>query len=403
LLSNGIEMVLPNSVETRGRITDQGAQIQFKNSRPLDNPFAALFGRLDLVFIVSTLLALLVMIFTFDAIAGEKERRTLSLIMSNPVPRAAIITAKMAAGSSLLAGSFLAGTAAGVLLSTALGLNPFSQPGTWAPFAIGIGVAVLFLFSFNALGLLISGLTRSSVSAMITLLAVWVGLAMVLPKASAVVSKLFLPAKSQQVIDLEKSQVRDQFARDLSKALASMASSTPGIKDMSMDEYFKQRRAKNPVIEAFERTQTERKAESAVRLNAALDKVDADYERQKGQQATLARTISRVSPVSCFVHLLTELAGTGFAEETAWREARSNFKRILDRDVASKATYYMFGNTAYVESFPEHSPPAPKFPAEPVPLEKRLAAAWLDLVLLAIYGLLFFVGAHVAFLRYDAR
>jgi hypothetical protein len=38
-----------------------------------------------------------------------------------------------------------------------------------------------------------------------------------------------------------------------------------------------------------------------------------------------------------------------------------------------------------------------------VPLEKRLAAVWVDLVLLGIYGLLFFVGAYVSFLGYDVR
>ena len=34
---------------------------------------------------------------------------------------------------------------------------------------------------------------------------------------------------------------------------------------------------------------------------------------------------------------------------------------------------------------------------------KRLAAVWVDLVLLGVYGVLFFAGAYVAFLRYDLR
>ena len=36
-------------------------------------------------------------------------------------------------------------------------------------------------------------------------------------------------------------------------------------------------------------------------------------------------------------------------------------------------------------------------------METRLAAVWVDLVLLAIYGLLFFTAAYVKFLRYDVR
>ncbi len=404
LLSGGVEAVLPNSVETQGFITESGAQVRFNNTRRLDNPFMSLFGRLDLTFIVTTVLAVLVMIFTFNAVAGEKERRTLAQVMANSVPRPTVITAKMAAGSLLLAAAFLAGTAAGLLLTMALGLNPFAQPGTLAPFAIGTGVSLVFLLVFYSLGLLVSTLSRSSVSAMVVLLSVWVALAMILPKGSVVGAKLLLPVKSQQVIDLEKSQVRLQSDRDFYSDLDRLAKSTPGIKDMSMDEYFKARRAKSPAVEAFEKAQTERKAEFTARLNTELDNIDAEFERQRGRQAALARNLSRLSPVSCFIHVMAELAGTGFAEESAWRETRSRFKRMIDREIAPMTRMYTFGNVGYGGGRNlDVKAPAPKLPAEPVPLEKRLAAVWIDLVLLAIYGILFFAGATVVFLRYDVR
>jgi len=404
LLSGGVEAVLPNSVETRGFITESGAQVRFNNSRRLDNPFMSLFGRLDLTFIVTTVLAVLVMIFTFNAVAGEKERRTLAQVMANPVPRPTVITAKMAAGSALLAAAFLAGMSAGILLTMALGLSPFAQPGTLAPFAIGAGISLVFLLAFYNLGLLISALTRSSVSAMVALLSVWVSLAMILPKGSVVVAKLILPVKSQQVIDLEKNQVRLQNDSRVRVDLDRLTKSTPGIKDMSVDEYFKARRAKSQAVEAFEKVQTERKAEFTARLNTELDKIDAEFERQRGRQAALARNLSRLSPVSCFIHVMAELAGTGFAEESAWRETRFRFKQIIDREIAPMTRMYTFGNATYGgDRDLDPKAPAPKFPAEPVPLEKRLAAVWVDIALLGIYGILFFAGACVVFLRYDVR
>jgi ABC-type transport system involved in multi-copper enzyme maturation permease subunit len=403
LISDGVEMVLPNSVETRGYISDQGALVQFNTSRRVENPFTALFGRLDLAFVVSTVLAVLVMIFTFNAVAGEKERRTLAQIMANPVPRPTVVAAKMAAGSSLLAAAFLTGTAAGLLLTVALGLSPFGQPGTALPFVLAIGVALLFLLVFHNLGLLVSSLSRSSASAMITLLAVWVGLAMILPKASVVASRMILPVKSQQVVDLEKSQIRSQFNRELDGALRELARTMPGVKDMSVKEYFAEKRAKNPAVEAYEKAQTERRADFAVRLSAALDRVDAGFERQRGRQAGLARNLSRLSPVSCFVHVLAELSATGFVEEKAWRDTRSRFRQILDREIAPKTGSISFGDLTYGSLKLDRKAPAPKLPPEPVPLEKRLAAVWADLALLVIYGLLFFTGAYVAFLRYDVR
>jgi len=405
LLSGGVEMVLPNSVETRGYFSEEGTEVTFNNTRRLDTPFTSLFGRLDLTFIVTTVMAVLVMIFTFNAVAGEKERRTLAQVMANPVPRPMVITAKMAAGSSLLATAYLAGTAAGILLTVALGLNPLAQKGTLAPFAIAIGASLAFLLVLYNLGLLISGLTRSSVSAMVALLSVWVALAMILPKGSVVAAKFLLPVKSQQVVDLEKNQARLQIQRELYAELDKLTKSTPGIKDMSMDEYFKQSRAKSPAIEAFEKSQNKVKGEFKARTDAALDKINADFERQRGGQAALARNIARLSPVSCLVHIMAELAGTGFVEESRWMETRSRFKQMLDRDIASKQRAYTFKDISYSGRSDDinYKAPAPKLPAEPVPLEKRLAAVWVDLVLLAIYGLLFFAGAYVVFLRYDVR
>jgi ABC-type transport system involved in multi-copper enzyme maturation permease subunit len=343
------------------------------------------------------------MIFTFNAVAGEKERRTLAQVMANAVPRPTVIAAKMAAVASLLAAAFLAGTATGLLLTAALGLSPFAEAGTAAPFAIAVGVALIFLVMFVNLGLLVSGLTRSAVSAMVTLLAVWVGLAMILPKASVVLSRLLRPVESQQVVDLQKNQVRLQSDRDLAADLARLQKATPGIKDMSLDEFFKQQRANNPAIAAFEEAQKKRKAEFAARLNAELDRIDAEFERRRGRQAALARTISRLSPVSCFVHVLTELAGTGFTEEAAWREMRSRFKQLLDRDIAPKMASYAFGDLTYGSMDIDRNAPAPKLPPDVVPLDKRLAAVGIDLALLAVYGVLFFAGAMIVFRRYDVR
>jgi ABC-type transport system involved in multi-copper enzyme maturation permease subunit len=404
LLSGGVEAVLPTSVETLTYISEEGVQVQFNNTRRLDNPLMWLFGRLDLTFIVTTVMAVLAMIFTFNAIAGEKERRTLAQVMANAVPRPTVITAKMAAGSLLLAAAFLAGTAAGILLTVALGLSPFAQPGTLAPFAIATGVSLVFLLAFYNLGLFVSSLSRSPVSSMVALLSVWVALAMILPKGSVVIAKLVRPVKSQQIIDLEKNQVRVQIQREMAADLVKLTKSTPGIKDMSADEFFKQRRDKNPAVEAFEKAQSDLKAKFAARLNAELDKADAEFERQRGRQAAVARNLSRLSPVSCLVHVMAELAGTGFAEERRWLETRSRFKQLLDREIASKESSVTFGDTTMSGMGKiDRKAPAPKLPAEPVALETRLAAVWADLALLGIYALLFFTGATVAFLRYDVR
>ena len=403
-LSGGVEMVLPTSVESRGLITDQGAEVQFNNVRRVDNPFIWLFGRLDLTFIVSTVLSVLVMLFAFNAVVGEKERRTLAPIMANSVARPIVIVAKLASGSALLAASFIAGTLAGVLLTSILGLSPFSDRATWAPFGIAIGVSLLFLLVFYSFGLLISSLSRSSVSALVALLSAWVAFAMVLPKGSIVAAKLLLPIKSQQVVDLQKDQVRFQSSNEFGAAVFKLSETMPGVKDIPSADFSKQWEAKNPAVAAYEKAQLQIKNEINARLNSELDKIDSEFERQKGRQAALARNLARLSPVSCLIHILTELAGTGFTEEKQWQETRSHFKQILDREIANKEWSLIFKDT-YLSGYGDIDAkgPAPKLPPESTTLEKRLAAVWIDLALLGIYGILFFAAAYVAFLRYDVR
>ena len=403
LLASGVEPVLPNAVETRGFVTQEGAQVQFNNSRRLDNPFTSLFGRLDLAFIVTTVLAVLVMIFAFNAVVGEKERRTLAQVMANAVPRPVVVAAKMAAGGTLLAAAFLAGILAGVLLTAALDIDPFRQPGAWAPFTIGVAASLVFLLAFYGFGLLVSSFSRSSVSAMVALLSCWVALAMILPKGSVVAAKLVRPIRSQQVVELEKTQVRRQYQNDVENAIEKLAASTPGVKDMSMQDYMKAVRAKDPAVEAYAKSQADLRDQFAARLNSDLDRIDAAFDEQRAGQAAAARAIARLSPVSCLVHVLTELAGTGFSEEAAWRETRSRYKQLIDRDVARNMDMTRFKNLSYGGAKIDRKAPAPKLPAAPVPLETRLAAVWVDLVLLVIYGLIFFTAAYVKFLRYDVR
>ena len=403
VLAAGIEMALPNAVETKGYISYEGVQVQFNNSRRLDTPFPVLYGRLDLAFIVTVVLSVLVMIFAFNAIAGEKERRTLAQVMSNPVPRPTVIAAKMAAAAVLIAAAFLAGVAAGVLVIETAGHDILSGSGQAATLAVGVGASLLYLVVFLSLGLLVSTLSRSSAAAMVTLLSCWVALFMILPKASVAVSKLVCRVKSQQVIDLEKAQLRLQSQTELGKAIEDLTKSTSGIKDMSMDQYTKAIQAKDPAVTAFEEAQDKINDDSRARLEDALDRVDADLEMRKGRQAGIARTIARLSPMSCLVHVLTELAGTGFTEERAWRETRARLKQTIDREVSSKTIMHRFGMLAYGGSNIDRNAPAPKFPPLVVSLGARLSAVWIDLALLGIYGLLFFAAAYVAFLRFDVR
>ncbi len=400
-LSAGVELLIPNSAETRGHVNLE-SRVQDMNSRRQDNPFAFLFGRLDLAFIVSTVLGVFVMIFSFNAVAGERERGTLAQIMSNAVPRPAIIAAKMAAGFFMLALAFLAGILAGTVLVSALGLAPYKGPGTTSSFMIGIGVSLVFLIVLYGLGLLVSSLNRNSISAMLALLSLWVTLVMLIPKGSVAAAKLFRPIRSQQVIDLEKSQVRRQNELELRGEIKKLTLSFPGIENAARTSEDRARAA------SFVELQEKFKHEYKSALNAELDRIDVDFTRQKTRRAALARNLSRLSPVSCLVHILTELAGTGFLADEQWQKTRSRLEDMIEREITAKVQVIDFitndrSSGAQVREYFDRQAAAPDVRPSPIPLSRVLGAIWIDLLLLILYGIIAFSAAYTAFLKYDVR
>ena len=59
-----------------------------------NNPFIAFFSSIDIVFVFEVILSLMGLIFAYDAIAGERERGTLRLVLAQPIGRGQILLAK---------------------------------------------------------------------------------------------------------------------------------------------------------------------------------------------------------------------------------------------------------------------------------------------------------------------
>ena len=100
---------------------------EFEGSLFETDPIHALFEVLDLAFIVKVVLSLFVLLFTYDAICGEKESGTLRLCASFPVSRAMLALAKLVGSSLAVLVPFLFAflLAAAVLV---LSLEPLAEP-----------------------------------------------------------------------------------------------------------------------------------------------------------------------------------------------------------------------------------------------------------------------------------
>ena len=358
-LSAGVEALLPTSIDTVGFVGGNGPTLGTTNASGLGDPFRFLYGPLDLATIVAVILSILAVLFVFNGVSGEKERRTLAQIFSNSVPRSTLITAKMAAAFVLIATAFLVGLLLGALILALRGFEVWAKSATLVPFLIAAGLSLVYIFVMVNLGLLVSTRSRSSLSAMVILIMAWVALFMLVPKAAVIASKVARPVKSQQVVDLEKGQVRAQLEKEGDGEIDKLRKSMPGIKDMTIDEFFKaerEQRARSST--STRRSRTRSRAHPASGSTRRWPRSTPSTGRSATAKPGWRGIYRGLSPVSCFLHGVTEIAGTGLAEVGRLKENKTAFASLLENEISRKMKMLRFGNLDMSDF--DRETPAPK-------------------------------------------
>ena len=144
------------------------------------NPLLNLFSSIDIVFIFEVVLSLMSLIFAYDALAGERERGTLRLVLTHPVSRGKILLAKyISAMICLLVPLLISLLLVVILLTTSttvsLNLDDFLRIG-------GIVLSsIAYLSVFYLIGMLISVITHRTSTALMLAMFVWVFWVLVYP------------------------------------------------------------------------------------------------------------------------------------------------------------------------------------------------------------------------------
>ena len=143
-----------------------------------DNPFIAFFSSIDIVFVFEVILSLMGLIFAYDAIAGERERGTLRLVLAQPIGRGQILLAKYISAMACLLVPLILSLLFALLLLTR------SIPLSAADFLRVMGIVLTsfaYLSLFYLMGLLISVATRRTGTALMLAMFVWGFLILVYP------------------------------------------------------------------------------------------------------------------------------------------------------------------------------------------------------------------------------
>ena len=122
--------------------------------------------------------------------------------------------------------------------------------------------------------------------------------------------------------------------------------------------------------------------------------------------------LSRISPVSSYTFLTTELCNTGILEYTNRKGAANEFQLQVNQDVYSRYIGFRYvyeglvstGTKGKGKKWPTQNLTVPVLTQySPVPLSQVFQKTWPDIVLLIWYSAFFFTGAFVSFMRYDVR
>ena len=158
------------------------------------NPLLNLFSSIDIVFIFEIVLSLIALIFAYDALAGERERGTLRLVLTHSVSRGQILLAKyISAMTCLLVPLLMSLLLAMILLMTSvtisLSLGDFLRIGGI------IFSSISYLSVFYLIGMLISAATTRTGTALMLAMFVWGFSVLVYP--NVVIAAIAPPQTSQ--------------------------------------------------------------------------------------------------------------------------------------------------------------------------------------------------------------
>ncbi|HEV8539446.1 MAG TPA: ABC transporter permease subunit [Bacteroidota bacterium] len=397
----------------RWSAVNQFSTVKLRHSAYSDDPIFAVFRFVDFSFIVTVVLSLFALLFTYDAINGERESGTLQLTFSNAVPRAQYILGK-------LIGSWL-----GLVIPLALPVTlailmmfiyriPLT-PEHWSRFGLILGAGLLYFTVFIAIGLFISAVTRHSSTSFLVALVIWVLAVLIIPRAGVIGAGQLVPVPS--VAEIEGQH--DAYAKQRWQHLNDENGKRWQERNAQMSNFTKEEREKyrdDHLWAWMEEDDSARKAMQKETDRHAV-KLNEDLRNRQATQQELAFILSRFSPASSFQLTAMNLAGTNIDLKSRYEDAISVYRETFNKftEKKQKESGGMGGIRVTFDSdagFKFDVPrergslnlgDMPQFTAPARSLREVLPPTMIDVGLMSLYAMAAFVAAFLGFLRYDVR
>ncbi len=387
VFANGLGDALPSHLGmTRNGIT-QGPPALVSDS------LSYLLGHLDFLFLVGTVFSLLALLFTFDAVAGEREAGTLRITLANSLPRDLFLWSKLIGGYIVFIVPFLVSFLFGLLVLVWQGF-PLGEPEIF-PRVFSLTLAsLLYIAVFFAIGTVISTYLDNSKTALIAAFTVWVFAVLITPRVGFIAAKFIAPTRTSQSVYLEKTALRENFNAELEEKKRDIRKEVrkdrpqPSVEVDWWEFGEKVDEQIQPLEEEFRQ-----------KFKEHTDKIDRNYQREKKYQEQVGETLSRITPTSSLTYLATNLTQTGKRKRNDYFQAGERYYDTLHTDVFSKIVDHAELRTFH----PERDIVKIRQPSslETPTLGETFRQSAVDVLLLSFFAVMLTTVAFLRFFRSD--
>ncbi len=339
--------------------------------------------KIDWVFI-GIFMSFFVILFTFDAIAGERANGTLSLMMSNAVSRGQVLLAKYLGAFFTLMIPLIIGILMNLLIIYLSGNIPFNSSDCLRILGM-VGLFALHISIFIFLGLFFSSRVSNAMTSLVWLLLTWVCLAFIFPSLIGLFVGTLDPIPSIEVISARKR--------------AQLANIDAEFRPLEMFEVTKLSEApavNNP-------SATRRWATYFTRRSEIKTRIADEHVDQQLRQVRLARELTQISPIVCFQYAMEGLANTGIVrymdfvkQVRRYRQTFIDFIKTEDRD--DPESLHIYPVREGLSQKPVDPNAIPRFKERP-----SYQSVIFPVGLLILFNILFFTTAQLSFLKCDLQ
>ena len=330
---------------------------------------------------IGVLMSFFAILFTFDAIAGERARGTLSLMMSNTISRGQVLIGKYLGAFVTLMVPLIISILMNLLIIL-ISKNISFGSGEWLRILGMVGLFALLTSTFIFLGLFFSSRVSNAITSLVWLLLTWVFLAFVFPSLLGTFVGNLNPIPSVDEISMRRQAQLDQI-------------------DDEWKEGTNNKLKKAPSIEYPSRTRTW--AEYFTAIGNTEKQIADQHIDQQLRQVQLARDLTQISPIATFQYAMEGLANTSIVgymdfinQARRYRETFIDFVKTEDQSDSESLHIYP------VKEGLSQKPVDPD--AVPV-FEERISyrSVLSQVGLLVLFNLLFFIMAQVSFLMSEVK